>query len=230
MPKLDHNSTHAQALRELTRGDVVVDLGCGAGYFAAEISAKGCRVIGIDKYKPIHAGPFDEFIQWDLDAPVLPRLPKRVNVVFLLDVVEHLKSPEAFVTALRAALASKGQVKIVVSTGNVGFIVLRLMLLMGQFNYGKRGILDLTHTRLFTFGSLRRLFEESGFIVRHQRGIPAPIPLVVRNKWLARLLVRANQALIMVSPTVFAYQIYLVLQPLPTLKQLLVESSRRMDS
>ena len=39
------------------------------------------------------------------------------------------------------------------------------MLLFGQFNYGKRGILDLTHTRLFTFESFRRLFEQGGFRV-----------------------------------------------------------------
>ena len=49
------------------------------------------------------------------------------------------------------------------STGNIGFFVTRLMLLFGQFNYGKRGILDMTHTRLFTFTSLRRLLEQSGF-------------------------------------------------------------------
>ena len=39
------------------------------------------------------------------------------------------------------------------------------MLLIGQFNYGKRGILDLTHARLFTFESFRRLFEQGGFRV-----------------------------------------------------------------
>ena len=51
------------------------------------------------------------------------------------------------------------------------------MLLLGQFNYGKRGILDLTHTRLFTFASFRRLFEQGGFRVvdsaRHSRAVPA---------------------------------------------------------
>ena len=35
-------------------------------------------------------------------------------------------------------------------------------MLFGQFNYGKRGILDMTHTRLFTFRSFRRLLEEAG--------------------------------------------------------------------
>ena len=54
--------------------------------------------------------------------------------------------------------AENPETKLVVSTGNVAFIVVRLMVLVGQFNYGRRGILDLTHARLFTFGTFRRLF------------------------------------------------------------------------
>ena len=34
------------------------------------------------------------------------------------------------------------------------------MLLFGQFNYGKKGILDATHTRLFTFRSLDELLDK----------------------------------------------------------------------
>ena len=40
---------------------------------------------------------------------------------------------------------------LVLTTPNIAFVVQRLMLLLGQFNYGKAGILDRTHTRLFTF-------------------------------------------------------------------------------
>ena len=53
------------------------------------------------------------------------------------------------------------------------------MLLLGQFNYGKRGILDMTHTRLFTFTSLRRLLEQSGFRIVEMRGVPGPFPLAM---------------------------------------------------
>ena len=51
------------------------------------------------------------------------------------------------------------------------------MLLVGQFNYGKAGILDRTHTRLFTFRSLRYLLRDAGFRIKRVRGIPAPFPL-----------------------------------------------------
>ena len=45
----------------------------------------------------------------------------------------------------------------------IAFIVQRLMLLFGQFNYGKAGILDRTHTRLFTFRSISHLLRDAGF-------------------------------------------------------------------
>ena len=101
------------------------------------------------------------------------------DYVLLLDVIEHLASPEAFVERLRdGADAFAVRPTLLVSTANIGFFVNRLMLLIGQFNYGKRGILDLTHTRLFTFASFRRLFEQGGFRVREIRGIPGPFALV----------------------------------------------------
>ena len=43
--------------------------------------------------------------------------------------------------------------KLIASTGNVAYILLRLALVLGMFNYGKKGILDLTHQRLFTVRS-----------------------------------------------------------------------------
>ena len=70
------------------------------------------------------------------------------------------------------------------------------MLLFGQFNYGKRGILDLTHTRLFTFNSLRVLIEGNGFETLSSEGIPAPFPLAVKNAKLAGDLIRLNASLI----------------------------------
>jgi hypothetical protein len=114
----------------------------------------------------------------------------------------------------------------VISTGNVGFIVTRLMLFLGQFNYNKRGILDLTHTRLFTFSSLRRLLRESGFVVEKETGIPAPIPLVVANPFWQKNLMRLQALLIRLSRGLFAYQMFMVVKPLPTLETLLQDAHR----
>ena len=223
-PKLDYDSPHSAALAEVQAGQTVLDLGCAAGYMGASLRAKGCRVIGVDRYPPVAWACLDEFIHHDLDTPGFPRSLHDVDVVLALDLIEHLRSPEAFAAALYESASRAPSVKVVISTGNVAFIVVRLMLLLGQFNYGKRGILDLTHTRLFTRSSLKRLFEESGFQVISMRGIPAPVPLVVRGRRLARLLIWMNQRLIRVSTTMFAYQIFAVLKPTPSLDVLLGRS------
>lgn len=225
-PKLDYDSSHSAAVAQVAHGQTVVDIGCAGGYLSLPLKAKGCRVIGIDRFRPCETAGYDEFIQHDLDSPIFPFRLDDADVVLLLDVIEHLQSPETFVAALREVAASNRNITVIASTGNVGFIIPRLMLLLGQFNYGKRGILDLTHTRLFTFASFRRLFEESGFAVLITRGIPAPIPMVVTNRRLANFLMRVNQVLIRISKALFAYQIFLVVRPLPTLAALLNDSHR----
>jgi glycosyltransferase involved in cell wall biosynthesis len=226
-PKLAFESTHSVALKLVEPGQRVVDIGCGQGHLARALKAKGCFVIGLDRFRPGPAAPFDEFIEHDLDAGWLPRTLDDVDAVLLLDVIEHLKAPELFVGALHAAATRsrrKGRFSIIVSTGNIGFIVPRVMLMLGQFNYGKRGILDLTHTRLFTFSTLRSLFEAGGFRVISTIGLPAPVPLVVPNARIAGALLELNRLLIRASRSLFAYQICIVVEPLPTVQVLLGHS------
>jgi hypothetical protein len=113
---------------------------------------------------------------------------------------------------------------LLVSTANVGFFINRLMLLIGQFNYGKRGVLDLTHSRLFTFDSFRRLFEQAGFKVVEARGIPGPFPLALGDNPLSRGLLAINRALIRLARGLFAYQVFFRVESLPSLEYLLREA------
>ncbi len=107
----------------------------------------------------------------------------------------------------------------------------RLLLLAGQFNYGKRGILDLTHTRLFTFSTLRRVLEGAGFRIDRIRGVPAPFPLALGDGGPARALIAINRIGNRLWKRFFAYQIFAVAQPRPSLDLLLrdarVESAIR---
>ncbi len=114
--------------------------------------------------------------------------------------------------------------EVVLTTANVGFFTTRLMLLFGQFNYGKKGILDATHTRLFTFRSLRELLRQSDYEIIEWRGIPAPFPKALGDNFCARLLVRLNAALIRLSRGLFAYQIFVRAQARPAVHHLLIET------
>ena len=220
-PKLTFESTHTLALDRIQPGSRVLDIGCAGGYLAATLRERGCQVTGVDAVPVDDEFAFDAFHRLDLNQGPLPLDLRNFDYALMLDVIEHLHSPERFVEDFVAAAARNPALKLVVSTGNVAFVIVRLMLLLGQFNYGKSGILDLTHTRLFTFRTFRRLFEQSGFTVLEMRGVPAPFPLAVGDGALGRALLAINRVLIRISRSLFAFQIVAVVQARPSLESLL---------
>jgi hypothetical protein len=161
-----------------------------------------------------------------MDSREFPINASDFDQIFMLDVIEHLKDPEVFMEKLRSAAANK-RPEIVLTTANIGFIVTRLMLLFGNFNYGRKGILDRTHTRLFTFSSMRELFAQTGYTVLEVRGIPAPFPKAVGDNALGRLLVTLNRLFIGLSKGLFSYQIFVRARALPTVPTLLTQTIER---
>ena len=77
--------------------------------------------------------------------------PTEFDYILLLDVIEHLKNPENFMIKLKKKIDKNSKVQVIISTPNIGFLIIRLMLLFGSFNYGKRGILVKTHISFLTF-------------------------------------------------------------------------------
>ena len=231
--KFTFESTHQAVVEMIPPKSRVLDLGCAGGYVAAELRRRGCYVVGTDVCPLGDGVELDEFYLQDLNRDELPVDLGRFDYVLLLDVIEHLQAPEAFVARLKAAAGFAPQVTFIVSTGNVAFLPTRLMLLIGQLNYGKRGILDITHTRLFTFRTFRQLFEQGGFDILEQRGIPAPFPLAMPGAALGRMLLTLNHWLIRLRPTMFSYQSMFIVRARPSLPYLLEEahrsSARRAD-
>jgi glycosyltransferase involved in cell wall biosynthesis len=225
--KLDYLSPHTLCLERVQKGSRVLDLGCAGGYVSALLREKrDCHVTGVDIYPLAPGIELDAFFQQDLNHS-LPKIKfEDYDYILLLDVLEHLTIPEEFVDKLREALKLAPQTQLLVSTANVGFLITRIMHLLGQFNYGKRGVMDMTHTRLFYLSSFRRIFEQAGFQVMEVRGIPGPYPFALGNNWLSRLLLSVNGALIYVSKNLFSYQLFMVVKPLPSLEYLLSVAQR----
>ena len=233
--KIGYDSPHTATLDLVPAGAKVLDLGCAGGYMSALLEReRGCQTTGVDRF-PLAANiKLNRFIEHDLNAGIPDVNIAKYDYVLLLDVIEHLNVPEVFFDRLRDAMKHCTNTKLIISTPNVGFLIIRLMLLLGQFNYGKRGILDMTHTRLFTFSSLRQLLEQRGFQISKSRGIPAPFPVALGNNPLSRFLVAANKLCLRLFPSLFSYQMLVVAAPEPSLELLLQraidESSARANT
>jgi len=197
----------------------VLDIGSGPGGLARELKKKGCDVTVVDQHAPAPIAGNVKVVEQNLDD--VPRFdPSRYDYLLMLDVIEHLREPELFLERLRAKLDHNPKT-LILTTPNVAFVVQRLLLAAGQFNYGKAGILDRTHTRLFTFRSLRHLLRDAGFRIKTVKGVPAPFPKVLGDGPLGRAAIAANVALIKLSKSLFSYQIYVEAETTPSVEFLL---------
>jgi glycosyltransferase involved in cell wall biosynthesis len=203
------NTVHQDVLgRPWQPGEKVLELGAGHGRVGLALHARGVDVVAVDVQKPAGADfPFP-FLMTDLDGPfaveATARLGARADSVLALDVIEHLKRPERSLREIRRTLKPGG--RLLASTGNVGYLVVRAMLALGHFNYGKKGILDLTHQRLFTVRSFCRTLEGEGFRVDSVRGFGPPIRDMVGDSWPLGAADRFAGWLARVWPTLFGYQ------------------------
>jgi glycosyltransferase involved in cell wall biosynthesis len=223
--KLGYPSSHSWALEAVPPGATVLDIGAGPRGLARELAKKGCGTAVVDRVPPREACPGVEVFVQDLDQPPAFDVG-RYRYLLLLDVIEHLRDPEVFLERLRSRFTYEPKT-LVLTTANVAFVTQRLMLLLGQFNYGRMGILDRTHTRLFTFGSIRRLLADTGFRVTRVRGVPAPFPKVLGPGRLGRLAIALNLLLIRLSKSLFAYQIYIEAEGTPDVNFLLRDAKEK---
>ena len=224
--KLHIDSSQRKALETIEPGSKVLEINAAERYLGDALRKKGCSVKTVEVY-PIGPGmDRDAFVSDDLNLQEKPQRLEEYDYVLLLDVVELMISPEKLVSLLRRECLHAPETTFLVSTGNIGFFITRTALFLGQFNYGKRGLLDMAHTRLFTFAAVRRLFVQGGFQVTDSTGIAAPFSLVIRQKRIGSFLTALNRALIKISKNLFAYQIYMTVKPLPSLESLLHDAER----
>jgi glycosyltransferase involved in cell wall biosynthesis len=207
----------------------VLDVGCGAGFVARECEKAGVRVTGLDKSPP-PPGAVSEFISARLDEDEWPVNLSDFDLVLLLDVIEHLNEPEQFLLKLRESYQSHpntvpGPPPVILSTPNVAFVTVRLNLLLGKFPYAERGILDITHKRLFTRGSLLRMLEDCGYQIEKVLPVPVPFDAVFGGR-LGPPLTRLSRLLCAVWPRLFAFQFMVLCRPRPGARQLLTESEQ----
>ncbi|MGI8889283.1 MAG: glycosyltransferase [Chthoniobacterales bacterium] len=202
--KLDFPSSQTFALNACQKGARILQMGLGHTAVASLLVERGCSVTALD-FADHEISQASATVSL---APLLQLPPdlSQYDQILLMDLVEHLHDPEGFMDNLRSGTAER-QPEILVTAANVAFFITRIMLLLGQFNYSRKGILGLGHRRLFTFRSLRSLLEQAGYEILESRGVPAPYPLALGKDWPSRMLLRINTWLIKLSKGLFSYQI-----------------------
>ena len=230
--KRNRFSSHARLIELIGSSDNdarVLDIGCGPGHLASELRKSGYHVTGVDMHdSELARRHCDSFrVVSDVEQDLGVRDNERADVVVFADILEHLREPEAVLLRCRQMLGTNGRV--IASTGNVAHIFVRLSLLLGQFRYTERGILDRTHTRLFTLSTFRQLFYACGYRVRRRKACPIPFENILPN-WprLAALLTWIYMPFVWVWPSLFAYQTVLEcekdLSPTESLREAVISS------
>lgn len=214
---------HTQVLSQIGRAETVLEIGCSQGHFSKKLKEKECAVEGVDILPQA-----SDFKSWDvyhqLDLNDMEKTKsffqsckmEKFDKVLLMDVIEHLHEPEQFMEILHEHMTT-GQ-ELIISTGNIAFFVTRFALLFGQFNYGKRGILDRTHHRLFSSYTIRHLVESYNFTIEEVAVSIPPVFGGSRNPF-----VRFSRSTLYwfakVWKNMFAFQTILVCKKKPGVKE-----------
>jgi 2-polyprenyl-3-methyl-5-hydroxy-6-metoxy-1,4-benzoquinol methylase len=140
------------------------------------------------------------------------RLSEVFDFVVYADVLEHLVDPADVLKKSKALLDNRGI--LIISVPNVAHLWVRLQLMMGQWNYTERGILDKTHLRFFTRRSITKLVEENGFEILMLKVTPIPLESVLpfRENIFWKFLDLCNYIPAKFFPRVFGFQFLLIVK------------------
>lgn len=203
-------SSHSKALSFVAKEDAVLLIGKQPEEFLELLRSETSSLEVLDP---------TEFSGSELEDR-LRKQQRSISKLLILDALELVESAEGLLETVRKTKELQGA-KILLCLGNVGFLPIRAMLLLGYFNYGIRGILDKVHRRLFTFQSAKNLLRQHGFEVHAASGLPAPYPLAFGEGRFSSLLLSLNQFFLGISKRLFGYQIVFEASPKPTLEVLL---------
>ena len=198
-------------IRELAPGRRLLDLGAAGGHLGRAVRDRCAYLAGVEPDPSLPPECRDGYDDWRAtDALAAGTWETPFDVVVCADVLEHLPRPEALLARIREWLAPGGT--LLVSVPNVANVTVRAALLLGQFPYAEKGILDRTHLRFYTRRSASRLLEDAGFRIRSVSATTMPYELAAPFLGRAPLAapVRAfASGSARLWPTMFGYQFVL---------------------
>ena len=216
--KPDPHSSHSIILAWLGegRGRRILDVGAADGIVSGKLTERGWRVTGIEgdlALAQAGAAHCERMITANLNREI-PEVGGPFEVILYGDVLEHLIDPMRVLVELNRCLAPGGFA--IISVPNIAHLYIRLLLLLGRFDYIDRGILDHTHLRFFTAHSLRALIADAGLAIERFTATPAPLYQVLPASWHRRWLAAThaiNAAIARTLPRLLGYQFIVLARP-----------------
>lgn len=146
----------------------ILELGCHSGYYSSWISKNNCRITGVDinnKALELAMPYLKAGICYDIeDIGIWNNFKKdSFDVILLMHIIEHLKSPESVLKKAVEYLKTDGLV--IVGLPNICNAKDRFNITFGRFEYTEIGVMDITHLRFFNFATAYNLINKSGLIV-----------------------------------------------------------------
>jgi 2-polyprenyl-3-methyl-5-hydroxy-6-metoxy-1,4-benzoquinol methylase len=216
--KPDPHSSHSVILAWLGegRGRRILDVGAADGIVSHRLTERGWRVTGIEGDPALaQAGAVhcERMITANLNHEI-PEAEGPFDAILYGDVLEHLIDPLRVLVELNHSLAPEGFV--IISVPNIAHLYIRLLLLLGRFDYIDRGILDDTHLRFFTARSLKALIADAGLTIERFSATPAPLYQVLPERWHKRWVAAThaiNAAIARSLPRLLGYQLIVQVRP-----------------
>ena len=171
----------------------ILEVGCAAGMTGKTLREKGFEeIVGIEvneEAASIGKSYYDQVIIGDAEKVELPFEKGHFDCILYGDVLEHLINPWQVLKEHKSFLKKGGT--IICSIPNIRhYRVIRRLVFRGKWEYADSGILDKTHLRFFTLGSIRKMVKEAGFEIRDLVKRPsAPSWLKLLNRMLGGRLI-----------------------------------------
>lgn len=154
--------------RDLPPHARILDVGCGNGSVALELIKRGYSVVGIDLAEPgvriaRESCPSGRFEVLAADKNVLVSLGEEpFDMVYSLEVVEHLYDPRSFMAGCYAATKSKG--KFICTTPYHGYLKNLAISLADGWDKHVDSLYDGGHIKFFSRKTFSTLIAEAGFV------------------------------------------------------------------
>jgi 2-polyprenyl-3-methyl-5-hydroxy-6-metoxy-1,4-benzoquinol methylase len=147
----------------------ILDLGCGAGWIAMDLLARGYEVYGVDGSESgiaiARERHPDAFFRMNVEDERLPSelQDKGFAVVISTEVIEHLYNPRAFIRLARNVLIQSGGGRFILSTPYHGYLKNLALALAGKFDDHHTVLWDGGHIKFFSRSTLERMLREQQF-------------------------------------------------------------------